>query len=217
MTRARPAGRHRGARARPPGPVRWRGVGAAVSAVVAVVSIRSDAVGWVFALAAAAAASWLVRRLAGRSAGGAPDPGLPLALDLAASALRCGCTVADALDAAAPAAGHTAEQLRSVATAVRSGADPAVAWAALAGDPGLGLVARVAVRSAGSGARLAEAFERAADQVRGDAAARAEARAHRVAVLAVGPVGLCHLPAFVCLGVVPVLAGLAHGVFVRSG
>jgi hypothetical protein len=35
-------------------------------------------------------------------------------------------------------------------------------------------------------------------------------------VLVAGPLGLCHLPAFVCLGIVPIVAGLAGDVL-RSG
>jgi hypothetical protein len=35
-------------------------------------------------------------------------------------------------------------------------------------------------------------------------------------VLIAGPLGLCFLPAFVCLGIVPVIVGLA-GDFIESG
>ena len=37
----------------------------------------------------------------------------------------------------------------------------------------------------------------------------AHARAERAGVLVSGPLGLCFLPAFVCLGIVPVVIGLA--------
>jgi pilus assembly protein TadC len=39
------------------------------------------------------------------------------------------------------------------------------------------------------------------------------AAAERAGVLIAGPLGLCFLPAFVCLGIVPVVAGLAGEVF----
>ncbi len=42
------------------------------------------------------------------------------------------------------------------------------------------------------------------------------AAAERAGVLIAGPLGLCFLPAFVCLGIVPVVAGLAGDVL-RSG
>ena len=42
-----------------------------------------------------------------------------------------------------------------------------------------------------------------------DAAAAGE----RAGVLIAGPLGVCFLPAFICLGVVPVVAGLARDAF----
>ena len=42
------------------------------------------------------------------------------------------------------------------------------------------------------------------------------AKAERASVLIAGPLGLCYLPAFVALGVAPVIAGLAGDVL-RSG
>jgi hypothetical protein len=45
---------------------------------------------------------------------------------------------------------------------------------------------------------------------------RAAATAERAAVLIAGPLGLCFLPAFVCLGIVPVVAALA-GDLLQSG
>jgi len=40
----------------------------------------------------------------------------------------------------------------------------------------------------------------------------AQAAARRAGVLAVGPLGLCFLPAFVLVGVVPLVAGLVGAV-----
>ena len=39
----------------------------------------------------------------------------------------------------------------------------------------------------------------------------------RASVLVAGPLGLCFLPAFVCLGVLPVVVGLADGMLPGSG
>jgi pilus assembly protein TadC len=39
------------------------------------------------------------------------------------------------------------------------------------------------------------------------------AAAERAGVLIAGPLWLCFLPAFVCLGIVPVIAGLAGDIF----
>jgi len=75
---------------------------------------------------------------------------------------------------------------------------------------------RLARRSSVSGVALAEAVAVLASQCRQDAAHAAAAAAERAAVLIAGPLGLCFLPAFVCLGIVPVVAGLA-GDLLQSG
>jgi pilus assembly protein TadC len=67
-----------------------------------------------------------------------------------------------------------------------------------------------------SGAALAQGIEDLAVQLRAEAADSASAKAERAAVLIAGPLGLCYLPAFLCLGVVPVVAGLA-GEVLHSG
>jgi pilus assembly protein TadC len=71
---------------------------------------------------------------------------------------------------------------------------------------------RLARRSASSGAAIAQGVAELATQARDDAADAARAAAERAAVLIAGPLGLCYLPAFLCLGIVPVVAGLAGDV-----
>jgi pilus assembly protein TadC len=75
---------------------------------------------------------------------------------------------------------------------------------------------RLARRSAASGTALAQAVSELADQSRLDAADTARAAAERASVLIAGPLGVCYLPAFVCLGIVPVVVGLAGDVL-QSG
>ncbi|MGA3256827.1 MAG: type II secretion system F family protein, partial [Mycobacterium sp.] len=75
---------------------------------------------------------------------------------------------------------------------------------------------RLARRSASSGSALADGVADLADQSRDAAAHAATAAAERAGVLIAGPLGLCFLPAFVCLGIVPVVAGLAADVL-QSG
>jgi Flp pilus assembly protein TadB len=67
-------------------------------------------------------------------------------------------------------------------------------------------------RSGRSGARLAAVLRLLADDLRAEAAAAELERARRVGVLAVIPLGLCCLPAFMLLAVVPLAAGLLRGV-----
>ncbi|TFV60084.1 type II secretion system F family protein, partial [Mycobacterium sp. PS03-16] len=75
---------------------------------------------------------------------------------------------------------------------------------------------RLARRSADSGAALAAGVADLAAESRSGAADAARAAAERAAVLIAAPLGVCYLPAFLCLGVVPVVAGLAGDVL-RSG
>lgn len=95
------------------------------------------------------------------------------------------------------------------------GADPGTAWSPRS-DDGLDeqstALLRLARRSAASGAALAGGAAELAAQSRAELGHRAEAAAERAAVVIAGPLGLCFLPAFLCLGVVPVVAGLATDV-----
>jgi Flp pilus assembly protein TadB len=153
---------------------------------------------------------WLQRRP------GRPDPdnALPLVLDLAAAALRSGRPVAAALALAAPAGGpDTTATLLRVAGLSRLGADAAQAWSAVPRAGPLGELAGVAVRSAASGIKLAAALERLAAQLRAERRAAAAARAARAGVSAMAPLAACFLPSFVCLGVIPVIVGVAKTAF----
>lgn len=137
------------------------------------------------------------------------------ALDIFAVCLLAGMAVPAAARAAARCAPPAlAATLRRAADLLALGADPAKAWAPSAdiGDQGLALV-RLAVRSAASGTALADGVAELASTARHDARQAAAAAAERAAVLIAGPLGLCFLPAFICLGVVPVVVGLAADVF----
>jgi Flp pilus assembly protein TadB len=155
---------------------------------------------------------WLLRRAEpDRQRARAPDSLLlASSWDLLAACLRGGLPVpaavriiaADVPEPAADALRHTAELLRL-------GADPVAAWAPALAEPCTAELARGARRSARSGAALAAVAEGLATAVRSGADDLAEARAQRAAVAVTGPLGLCFLPAFMCVGVVPVVIGLA--------
>lgn len=138
---------------------------------------------------------------------------LPLALDLLASCLAGGAPLPAAARAVAGALpGPAGGRLSAVSAALDVGSPPAEAWRLLAGSaPGdpLAPASRALVRASDGGAPVAQAISRLAGDARADAAARGEEAARRVGVLAVAPLGLCFLPAFVLLGVVPVVVGLA--------
>ena len=139
--------------------------------------------------------------------------------DVFAACLASGMAVSTAAAAAATSAPRPlAEVLDRAADLLALGADPATAWsnATLPLDNHGDALLRLARRSAASGSALAQGVADLAEQSRHDAASAADARAQRASVLIAGPLGLCYLPAFVCLGIVPIVAGLAGDVL-RSG
>ncbi len=156
--------------------------------------------------------------------GHGPDPlAVASSLDALAVCLAAGMAVSTAAAATAPSAPpKLAGVLRRAADLLALGADPAVAWSispalpAGSADAHIDALMRLARRSASSGAALAGGVAELADQSRHEAAHAAAAAAERAGVLIAGPLGLCFLPAFVCLGIVPVVAGLAGDVL-QSG
>lgn len=152
---------------------------------------------------------------------GGQDPlGVASSLDLFAVCLAAGMAVPMAAAAAAMSAPpRLAAVLRRAADLLALGADPAIAWSVpdpRAVDTSADALLRLARRSASSGAALADGVAELAVHSRGDAAAAANAAAERAGVLIAGPLGLCFLPAFVCLGLIPVVVGLAGDVL-QSG
>jgi pilus assembly protein TadC len=135
---------------------------------------------------------------------------LPVTLDLLSVCLQAGMPLVAALETVADALpGPFSDDLHVVAGLQRLGAAPPAAWTELASDPDLAAVGRAIARSAESGSRLAAAFDRLAVDRRSALAAAGLARARTAGVVAMAPLGLCFLPAFVCLGIVPIVLSLA--------
>jgi len=135
---------------------------------------------------------------------------LPVAADLLAACLLAGSAPVDAAEAVAGAVrGPIGEELRAVAATIRLGGDPARCWLELAREPVLAPLGRGLARAVDSGAPLAATVVRLADDQRAERHASAEAAARRVGVLATGPLGLCFLPAFLLIGILPVLLSAA--------
>ncbi|SDC43257.1 Type II secretion system (T2SS), protein F [Geodermatophilus telluris] len=155
-----------------------------------------------------------VLRRSGREVDAAAElvPELPVACDLLAVCLAAGLPVAGALAAVAPALpGPLGDALTGVAGRLRLGAAPRVAWSAAPGPlAGLG---RVLVRAGESGAAAVPALRVLAAEARTAARSRTEAGVRRAGVWVLAPLGLCFLPAFVCLGVAPLVIGIAGQVF----
>ncbi|HWC80558.1 MAG TPA: type II secretion system F family protein [Pseudonocardiaceae bacterium] len=130
--------------------------------------------------------------------------------DLLAACLRGGLSVPHAVLAIVPEVpGVAGQALARTADLLLLGADPVEAWAPALTHPQTERLARSSRRSARSGAALAGVAEALATEARSGAQDLAEARAQRAAVAVTGPLGLCFLPAFCCLGVLPVVIGLA--------
>ncbi|GAA3961437.1 hypothetical protein GCM10023085_49830 [Actinomadura viridis] len=135
---------------------------------------------------------------------------LPVAVDLLAACLRGGTPWSEAVEAVAGAVGGPlGDELHTVAVQIRLGADPAVAWGALTQQETLAPLARTATRALQSGAPPAALLARLAHDQRRAARTAAAARARTAGIHALAPLGACFLPAFVLLGVVPAIAGIA--------
>ena len=98
--------------------------------------------------------------------------------------------------------------LGAVAAMLSLGADPGTAWRMAELDQDLAPLAVAARRSAAGGGGLADAVREHAAQLRQETAAASVRAAGRAAVLMTAPLGLCFLPAFLCLGLAPVVVGL---------
>jgi pilus assembly protein TadC len=102
-----------------------------------------------------------------------------------------------------------ARQLRPVASALAIGADWKTAWhSSGAQTPQLRALRDALTFVALTGAPSSALLYAQAARLRRERHRAAEQRAAALGVKLVVPLGLCSLPAFVCLGVVPVLLGL---------
>ncbi|MEO7261429.1 MAG: type II secretion system F family protein [Jatrophihabitantaceae bacterium] len=195
-------------------------VAAVATAVLAV--LLGGRPGAVAALPLAAAAWSLAWMFRAKAANSPPEArSVAFVVDLLAGALAAGSPAELAIEGVASAVAehgtaslrHAVEPLSRVGRLLQLGSEPAIAWAVLQPVPGYGPVADSGRRCATSGARLAQALAVAATELRAAHQAEALARAERVGVWSLLPLGLCFLPAFVCLGVLPVVLGVAGEVF----
>ncbi len=223
---ARAPGRHRNRRAGPDRPAAGRvaPLPAVAGVAIAVLAVLLGGMpGAAAAVPLAAVAAWVVARQSrATAAGGLPEPrSVAFVVDLLAGALAAGSPPELAIEAVTEAVAehgnaslrHAVEPLSRVGRLLQLGSEPATAWAVLQPVPGYGPVADSGRRCATSGARLAQALAAAATELRAAHQAEALARAERVGVWSLMPLGLCFLPAFACLGVLPVILGVAGEVF----
>lgn len=138
---------------------------------------------------------------------------LPVTVDLLAAALTSGATIHGAVKAVTSCtSGPMWVHLNRVDSALALGANPREAWRVWQDQDPLDEVAGAITRAMRTGAPLADVLSRMADDLRREHVLRIEVAARRAGVRAVAPLVACFLPAFVLVGVVPVVASLAMSI-----
>ena len=199
--------------ATPRGPVErpWLRVLGAVAAGLVGVALVGGVVGAVVGGLAAASCWWWTGRMEPRSVRRrreSLEASVPHAVDLLAACLAVGLSPGAAVEQIGAAVEPPLrEELADITARLRLGTDPTVVWADLAAHPQLGGLGRTVARAIESGASVSEAMQRLATDLRRATRAEAESRARAVGVKAALPLGACLLPAFVLVGVVPLVAG----------
>lgn len=158
------------------------------------------------------AAAWVVgiascRRILARARSTDEDTDPALACDLVAAGLACGAAIPRVLDALAAACAR--ESLAWTAHALRLGVPWDEAWEE---TPEWAHPLRDALESSWtSGSAPEMMLARSASWERRSRLADAKTRAEELSVRLVGPLGVCFLPAFLALGIAPLLASLTGG------
>lgn len=134
---------------------------------------------------------------------------LPTGVDLLASCLDAGAAPESALLSVSRAlGGPVGEEFLALHHRLEVGVDPAQVWRGLARHEQLGPLGRAVGRAHETGAPVGRAVRQLAQELRDRARADVEARARSIEVKAAAPLGVCLLPAFVLLGVVPMVVGV---------
>lgn len=139
---------------------------------------------------------------------GLRDPAMML--ELVAAMLDAGCGIGRSLELVAAAASPSyRNSLRPVVAALAIGADWETSWRSSERHSAEVLALRDALGFAAlTGAPSSAILYAQAARMRRERFRAAEKRAASLSVKLVIPLGLCSLPAFICLGVVPVLLAL---------
>lgn len=133
--------------------------------------------------------------------------GLPHVTRLLAIALSGGQAVPAALARVAGAfPGPASEVLAMSRSRLAIGVPAEEVWSELASVPGLEALGRALARAQVSGAPVAEVVARLAEELAAEARTAIEDQARSVGIKAAVPLGLCLLPAFLLVGIVPVVA-----------
>lgn len=135
---------------------------------------------------------------------------LPLAADLMAACMAAGASPREVAEAVGCSLeGPLSEALTRVAAELRLGGDPSGCWGRLLPRE----LGRCMERACTTGVPPVDEVARLAAAHRAERRRAAVVRARRAGVLATAPLGLCFLPAFLLIGVAPVVMGLAEAIF----
>jgi|GEM_PF-501374 len=148
----------------------------------------------------------------------------PVAADLLAACLASGASPQRAAEVVAfclrppgrlttlgeQAAAELADRFQEVAQLLRLGGNSVSTWRVVAAEPGLRPVAEAIGRAGLSGAPAVATIRSCATDLRKERHAASTAAARRAGVRGVAPLAGCFLPAFVLIGVTPIVLGLAH-------
>ncbi|MFE0376621.1 type II secretion system F family protein [Streptomyces inhibens] len=200
------------------GPKAWLGsLGAAAFVAILVGGVAGAMAGLAVGFGAH---RWLARQRgadAARLAAAEVRAELAPAGDLLAACLAAGAGPRESAEAVGRSLdGPVAERLRQVSAELRLGGEPALVWPRLAALPGAEGLARCMERAGISGVPAVESASRIAAELRAEQARAAITRARRAGVLVTLPLAACFLPAFLTLGVAPVLIGLAGELLGRN-
>ncbi|WP_297749570.1 type II secretion system F family protein [uncultured Tessaracoccus sp.] len=142
---------------------------------------------------------------------------MPDTLEYLAVCLESGAPISGALDTVADVSPvRTQALLRRVLAHLNVGRSVEEAWEELGQHPVWGTVAKDMVRASRSGTSLSGSLRIHADDVRMQVRDAAMKRARKVGVKSVIPLMACFLPAFVLIGVVPIIASLLKN-FISGG
>ncbi|MDH6703363.1 hypothetical protein P3T27_000044 [Kitasatospora sp. MAA19] len=195
---------------------RWRRVALAVGAGAGAAVLLGGAVGVVGgALLAVGVHRWSARARSPTDRRAALEEDLlarqlPLSAELLAACLGSAASPSAAVSAVGRSVGAPmGPRLVAIGAELALGAPPELCWSRLGEQhPSLAPLARCLVRTSLGGAPAAGPLIGLAQGRRAAATRAAHARVRRAGVFATAPLGLCFLPAFVLIGVVPVVIGL---------
>ena len=192
----------------------------ALGAGAAVLMVLPGTVGLVASLVAAAVGWWRSGSLEPASARRRRElleAELPHLVDLMLATVAVGAAPAEALSRVTEVATPPVRaELAVWVQRLGLGADPVRVWHEMSQHPQLGRLGRTLRRSAESGAPVVQALEHLAEDLRARRRTDVETQVRQVEVRAAVPLGVCLLPAFVLVGVVPLVVGAATG-FLGAG